>query len=410
MKTNMMNTTMEENMMNEAVNGTKKENMMNGMNDGMYDLVNVMPHCPVLLVLDTSHSMWGRGMQDLKMALQDFFATVDSAELPDSMIDIAGVSMGDNLGMLEEFRPFGESCLRSLSIRPKGNTPIGAALELALFKLDEKTADYSQNGFNVLTPHLVILSDGISSDDFDGQAEEIRGRVKRGTLVCRAVALGGNPDLDSLRKISGNEVLIPSHGDLRQAFAEVGKMVSKTCEDAVDEIEAGISEVPEDGKSEDPGIGQGGPAGRPGMYLLDGSNILHWDKSGRGCSLKPVLAIAEELKRRGDAYQVYFDASARHLLKSDAAEAEQYEKLLAADPEHFQQVPAGTRADDFLLLIASQDDSAKIMTQDRFRDYADRYPQVIHSDRLLPGMVIRDMIYFPGINLTIPFSEAEKVQ
>lgn len=43
-----MNKTMENNMMNESE-----------MNNGMFDLTNAMPHCPVVLVLDTSHSMWG---------------------------------------------------------------------------------------------------------------------------------------------------------------------------------------------------------------------------------------------------------------------------------------------------------------------------------------------------------------
>ena len=404
----LMNETMENSMMNETMNGNKENSMMNETMNGkrydeeMFDLTNVMPHCPVMLVLDTSHSMWGRGMQDLARAVGDFFRTIESAELPDSMIDIAGVSMGDNLCMLDEFRPLRESGLRNLSIRPKGHTPIGGALELALRKLDEKTVDYSRNGISVLTPHLVLLSDGISSDDFDGVAEEIRSRVGRGALVCRAVALGGHPDLDSLQRIAGGDVLIPRQDDLRQAFTEVGRQVSQRCEAAADEV-MGETVTAEVEPEEQPGEQATGGT----LYLLDGSNILHWGKAGRGVSLRPVLAIAEELKRRGESYQVYFDASARHLLKSAAGELEQYEKLLADDPDHFQQVPAGTRADDFLLLIASQDSSARIMTQDRFKDYADRYPQVVRADRLLPGMVVRDQIYFPGIDLKIPFSAAE---
>lgn len=391
----LMNETMENSMMNETMNGKRYD-------EEMFDLTNVMPHCPVMLVLDTSHSMWGRGMQDLARAVGDFFRTIESAELPDSMIDIAGVSMGDNLCMLDEFRPLRESGLRNLSIRPKGHTPIGGALELALRKLDEKTGDYSRNGISVLTPHLVLLSDGISSDDFDGVAEEIRSRVGRGALVCRTVALGGHPDLDSLQRIAGGDVLIPREDDLRQAFTEVGRQVSQRCEAAADEV-MGETVTAEVEPEEQPGEQATGGT----LYLLDGSNILHWGNAGRGVSLRPVLAIAEELKRRGETYQVYFDASARHLLKSAAGELEQYEKLLADDPDHFQQVPAGTRADDFLLLIASQDSSARIMTQDRFKDYADRYPQVVRADRLLPGMVVRDQIYFPGIDLKIPFSAAE---
>ena len=54
-------------MMNENVNE---------MNDGMFELTNAMPHCPVILVLDTSHSMWGQGLTDMMASLKAFYKTI----------------------------------------------------------------------------------------------------------------------------------------------------------------------------------------------------------------------------------------------------------------------------------------------------------------------------------------------
>ena len=42
-----------------------------------------IPHCPVMIVLDTSHSMWGRGMQDQQDALKAFHKTLDALEFAD---------------------------------------------------------------------------------------------------------------------------------------------------------------------------------------------------------------------------------------------------------------------------------------------------------------------------------------
>ena len=37
-----------------------------------FDLTNAIPHCPVVLVLDTSHSMWGQGLSDMMTSLHAF--------------------------------------------------------------------------------------------------------------------------------------------------------------------------------------------------------------------------------------------------------------------------------------------------------------------------------------------------
>ena len=120
-------------MMNENMN-------MNEMNAGMFDLANAMPHCPVVLVLDTSHSMWGQGLADMMASLGAFYKTIADSQFLNAQVDVAAVSMGDNLCMLEDFTPLHSSDLPNRNIRPKGDTPIGAALELAQEALRSRSA------------------------------------------------------------------------------------------------------------------------------------------------------------------------------------------------------------------------------------------------------------------------------
>ena len=373
--------------MNENVNET---------NTGMFDLANTMPHCPVVLVLDTSHSMWGQGLTDMMSSLKAFYKTIADVEFMNAQVDIAAVSMGDNLCILEEFTALHSSDLPNRSIRPKGDTPIGAALELAQEALQAQIGRYHSAGISYVTPNLILLSDGRSTDDFQSAAEHIRWSVNAGKLICRAIALGENADMEALSSIAGRDrVMIPSFGGMRQTFAQVGQLVSQTYEEEAQEV------ITEQTKPVDRHIGT--------EYLLDGSNILHWDEYRSGITLKHLLAITEHLKKTEQAFQVFFDATAPHILKKQAPqEAEIYEHLLKDDPAHFRQVPAGTRADDFLLLQADANKDALILTQDLFRDHVEKYPWLKTERRVVPGMVMNDVIFFPEISLQIPIFAPEK--
>lgn len=373
-------------MMNENVNE---------MNDGMFDLTNAIPHCPVVLVLDTSHSMWGQGLTDMMASLKAFYKTIADIQFLNAEVDIAAVSMGDNLCMLEEFTSLHSSDLPNRNIRPKGDTPIGAALGLAQEALQAQIVRYRSVGIPYVTPNLILLSDGKSTDDFQPVANQIRRMVESGKLICRAVALGHDANMDALARIAGNCVMIPNFGGMRQTFAKIGQIVSKTYEEEAQEV------INEQAMPVDRHIGA--------EYLLDGSNILHWDEYRTGISLKHLLAITDHLKITGQPFQVFFDATAPHILKKKAPrEAEVYENLLKDDPAHFCQVPAGTRADDFLLLQADVNKGALILTQDLFRDHVDKYPWLKTERRVIPGMVMNNVIFFPEISLQISTCAPEK--
>ena len=361
-----------------------------------FDLTNTMPHCPVVLVLDTSHSMWGQGLADMMASLKAFYKTIADVEFMNAQVDIAAVSMGDNLCMLEEFTPLHDSDLPNRNIRPKGDTPIGAALELAQEALQAQIGRYQAAGISYVTPNLILLSDGKSTDDFQAAAEQIHRSAGSGKLICRAIALGQDADMEALSSIVGRDrVMIPDFGGMRQTFAQIGQIVSQTYEEEAQEV---ITE-------------QAAPVERRSgtEYLLDGSNILHWDEYRTGISLKNLLAITDHLKKEGQPFQVFFDASAPHILKKKAPqEAKLYEQLLKDDPAHFRQVPAGTRADDFLLLQADANKDALILTQDLFRDHTNKYPWLKKERRVIPGMVMNNVIFFPEISLQIPVSGPEK--
>ena len=377
----------------------EKESMMNSNNEiaGMFEprneeilfpLENVLPHCAVILVLDTSHSMWGAGLRDMMRSLDHFYKTIQAEQFLNARIDIAAVSMGDNLRMLEEFIPLEHSTLPEMTIRPKGDTPIGQALNLALDRLAEQETVYRRKGWSSVTPQLLLLSDGQSTDEIGSAVARIQALTRAGRLICRVIATGDNPEMTTLHAIAGGQVIPAERGTMRAAFAEIGRIISQTYEAEAESIVADCIDTQSAGKAAETG------------FLLDGSNIMYWDEARSGVTLKYLLAITRYFDAADTSYQVFFDATARHRLSPE--EVAEYEHLLQSRPEQFHQVPAGTRADDFLLVTADGNPACRIMTNDRFRDHEQNYPWLLSQrDRLIPGMVLNDMIFFPAIGLKV---------
>ena len=348
-----------------------------------------IPRCPVVLVLDTSHSMWPV-LSDLKNALRSFYNTVQQTQFENAKIDLAVVSMGEKFGMLEDFTAFEYSQIANLPIRPKGDTPMGQALMLALDKLEEQKKYYCRIHQNFVTPQVILLSDGKTGDDVSEAAERINSAIRHGKLLFRTIALGASPNLGILNQFDGCVIKNINVSELHDSFKDAGIRVSKSYEAEVvygvgDDLLYEYKQCPVEKK----------------MYILDGSNIIHWNDMMNGVRLQNVLALINEIKARNMDYIVFFDASARHqMVPGDAAK---YEHLLKNDPEHFRQVPAKNQADDFILHLADITPESTIISGDTYHQYENQYVWLKgHTKRVVSGMVFGNEIFIPKLSWSIP--------
>ena len=117
------------------------------------------------------------------------------------------------------------------------------------------------------------------------------------------------------------------------------------------------------------------------MVVIDGANVAYEERSAGG---KPkfsnLLKVRRELEEKGFEPVILVDAS----LKYDIDDQEQLENLIRS--QQVRQVPAGTDADYFIIQFAQELD-ALIVTNDRYKDYAQQYPWV--NDRRLPYMIVK---------------------
>lgn len=356
----------------------------------------IMPHCAVALVLDTSHSMYkGTALDDLHRSLAAFVGSVGENAFRGAAVDVAAVGMGDDLRVLEGFRPLASSGLGRLRIRPKGDSPLGGALRLALDCIDAKQAAYRAAGLSSVAPNIIVLSDGISTDSCAAELAEVRRRVASGALCVHAIALGPDADRAALAALAGANVLDPFGADMSGAFAHAGRDLVRRYERA-----AAYS------------FGQSAPKASPDadyfrshFFCIDGTNMLFWNSRNRSApQLDIVLAFARELKARGAGYRVFFDASTRHLLREKGCpgDEQRYMQILARRPDRFVQTPPKNQADPYILMDAENRANSVVVSQDCFRDRHDIFPWVRDHSRWLTGMVLDGVMLIPDIGLRIP--------
>ena len=101
--------------------------------------------------------------------------------------------------------------------------------------------------------------------------------------------------------------------------------------------------------------------------LIDGSNLIR-TLSSRG---KALAALLGELDRTEMQFNLLFDATIKYVLE-DSKDADGLE-ILSRFADRTTIVPAGTPADDYLLLLADRK-GWEVLSNDRFEAYRDRYP------------------------------------
>lgn len=127
------------------------------------------------------------------------------------------------------------------------------------------------------------------------------------------------------------------------------------------------------------------PRPKPGKrqaILIDGSNVLHW--RGGIADIATVADLVRSLEETGYRPGVVFDANIGYKIADRFLNDRQLAKVLALPVKQILVAPKGTPADAYLLQ-AARDMDAPIITNDRFRDWAEDFPELTQESRLIQG-------------------------
>jgi rRNA-processing protein FCF1 len=116
--------------------------------------------------------------------------------------------------------------------------------------------------------------------------------------------------------------------------------------------------------------------------VIDGSNVMHWkDKKP---NIEPVRDVVQHLKNQGFTPGVVFDANVGHLLTSKYQHHREMADLVGLPEDRVLVVHKGTQADEYILTVA-RGLGAPVVTNDRYRDWAEDFPEVHEPGRLVSG-------------------------
>lgn len=135
---------------------------------------------------------------------------------------------------------------------------------------------------------------------------------------------------------------------------------------------------------------------RQGNWIVvDGSNVMHWqDNTPR---IAPVLKVIGDLQARGFDPGVVFDANAGWKLFGKYINENEFGRMLGLPTDQVLVVPKGTPADPYILATARQF-NARIVTNDRYRDWADDHPEVTKPGFLIRGEIQGDAVRLKGVD------------
>lgn len=116
--------------------------------------------------------------------------------------------------------------------------------------------------------------------------------------------------------------------------------------------------------------------------VVDGSNVMHWqDNTPRLSSLR---AVVDHLTALGFSPGVVFDANAGYKISARYQHDGALGRLLGLPADRVLVAPKGSPADP-LILAAARDLGARIVSNDRFRDWAEAHPEVTRPGHLIRG-------------------------
>lgn len=116
--------------------------------------------------------------------------------------------------------------------------------------------------------------------------------------------------------------------------------------------------------------------------VVDGSNVMHWH--GGTPRIETVREVLAALAAGGATAGVVFDANAGYLLSGRYRHDGYLARALGLPEDRVMVVPKGRPADPFIL-TAARDMGARVVTNDRFRDWAGDFPEIADRAHLIRG-------------------------
>ncbi|WP_017293378.1 vWA domain-containing protein [Geminocystis herdmanii] len=155
--------------------------------------------CPVILLLDTSGSMYGEPINALNAGISNFKEDVIKDTQASLSVELAIITFGEKVQLAQDFITIDE--FNPPKLEASGVTPMGEAMEKALILLETRKRVYKENGIGYYRPWIFLITDGAPTDNWQIPAEMVREAEAQKRCLFFTVAVEG-ADMDKLKQIA----------------------------------------------------------------------------------------------------------------------------------------------------------------------------------------------------------------
>ena len=163
---------------------------------------NTEQRTPLVLVLDCSGSMAGdpiaqlnAGLKLLEQELKDDAIAAKRVRL--LVVQYGGNDVAETLGGWLDAMQF-----VAPELAANGTTPTGAAVDLALARIEDEKLGFKSMGVAYTRPWLFLMSDGQPTDDWSAAAERCRQAEAANKVAVFPIAVGAGADAATLGQFS----------------------------------------------------------------------------------------------------------------------------------------------------------------------------------------------------------------
>jgi len=175
---------------------------------------NPEPRCPCVLVLDTSGSMSGNKIASLNNGLQTFEDELRSDAMAAKRVEVAIVTFGP-VQTVQQFVT--ADTFQRPTLVASGDTPMGAAIQMAIKMAIDRKVTYKANGIGYYRPWIFLITDGGPTDDVTGATAAIKEGESSKNFMFYAVGVD-DADMGRLKQISVREPLMLKGLSFRELF------------------------------------------------------------------------------------------------------------------------------------------------------------------------------------------------
>ncbi len=182
-----------------------------------FDNSNPEARCPCVLLLDTSGSMSGVPIQELNQGLEAFQNALIQDELAMLRVEVALITFGP-VTVVQEFITANQ--FKPPQLTATGDTPMAAAIHLALDKLSHRKQLYKQSGTSYYRPWIFLVTDGSPTDEESvwlSATQRVREEEQKKRVAFFSVGVEG-ADMDRLQQLSNRQPIKLKGLSFREMF------------------------------------------------------------------------------------------------------------------------------------------------------------------------------------------------